>query len=69
MRWGPLNKFISLAAFLITTVSFFWLIDSQRDDDGVIRESALLVNLGWGFVVAGFLLVAGAIWFKNKKSK
>jgi hypothetical protein len=63
------NKFISLAFFLITTVSFFWLLDSQRDEDGVLRESPLLVNLGWTFVVAGFLLVAVAIWYKNRKTK
>jgi hypothetical protein len=63
------SRFLTLVFFLLTTVSFFWLLDSQRDADGVLRESPFLVNLGWIFVVLGILVVAGAILYKNKKKK
>jgi hypothetical protein len=63
------NKFLTLLFFAITTFSFFWLLDSQRDEDGVLRESPLLVNLGWIFVVLGILVVAVAILYKRKKIK
>jgi len=64
-----LNKFLTLLFFAITTISFFWLLDTQRDEDGVLRESTLLVNLGWTFVVLGILVVAVAILYKKKNSK
>jgi len=64
-----MNRFLTLVFFLITTVSFFWLLDSQRDADGVLRESPFLVNLGWIFVLLGILVVAGAVLYKNKKKK
>ena len=64
-----MNKFISLLFFAITTISFFWLLDTQRDEDGVLRESTFLVNLGWTFVVLGILVVAVAILYKKKNSK
>ena len=64
-----MNKFLTLLFFAITTISFFWLLGTQRDEDGVLRESTLLVNLGWTFVVLGILVVAVAILYKKKNSK
>lgn len=64
-----MNKFLTLFFFAGTTFSFFWLLDSQRDEDGVLRESPLLVHLGWTFVVLAIVVVAVAVLYKRKKSK